>query len=63
MHHGAGLFDFPNPREPRQNRNMTPSNPAPATRSTARKSLTLLQFLSLIAIAGVASSLLIRQFL
>jgi len=42
---------------------MTSPNPASATPSPSRKSLTLLQFLSLIAIVGVASSMLIRQFI
>lgn len=49
---------------------MTSPNTTPATAAataaattTPRKSLTLLQFLGLIAFAGLASSLLLKQFI
>jgi hypothetical protein len=42
---------------------MTSSNQTPATRSsTPRKPLTLLKMLALIAFAGLAASLLLKQF-
>ncbi|PXW22454.1 hypothetical protein C7408_107217 [Paraburkholderia caballeronis] len=42
---------------------MTSSNQTPATvSSSSRKSLTLIQFLSLIAFGGVAASLLLKLF-
>ncbi|WP_233866368.1 hypothetical protein [Paraburkholderia adhaesiva] len=44
--------------------NMTSRNPLPATpNATPSKSLTLLQFLALIGVAGIAVSLAARYFL
>ncbi|WP_090548854.1 hypothetical protein [Paraburkholderia caballeronis] len=55
---GARSFDHD-----RTNRTMTSSNQTPATvSSSSRKSLTLIQFLSLIAFGGVAASLLLKLF-
>ena len=57
----AGLYFYASAS--RTNRSMTSSNRTPATvSSTPRKSLTLLQFLAVIAFGGIAASLVLRHF-